>query len=146
MMRVKCYKWLCEDCMFAAVNADYSGISCATRAAEEALVRRIKRGLRRLPPIVPAFYDGDRSSDDEDNPDVDFDFTEPCACCGLYGLRYRNGYRFAVLVKASKRYQAVHSTVEAALSAMDGCALDDDTDRERVLDTIMTYLSDAKLT
>lgn len=145
-MRVKRYVWLCEDCLHPAVNGDSTALDFHYSKAEaEDLDRRITRGLRKLGPhLVPAYVSED-GHEETANPDVDTDFVEPCDCCGRAGLRFRRGYRFAILCKASKRYSAVLDVVGAALLAEDGCCLDNHEERTRVLRTIMERLHAAKL-
>ena len=149
-MRVKRYVWLCEDCLQPAVNDEWSSLDYHYTDEKEcaALVKRIERGLRKLGPhLVPAYYDVHEDTGDESDVDVDYDFTEPCDCCGRAGLRYRKGYRFAILTKASKRYLAVQEQIRAALSYADARwdSLDEEEGRQRLLEDIMGRLHDAKL-
>lgn len=142
MMRIKRVVWLCEDCLFAAVNDDYSGTTALTREAEEKRARDVKRGLRRLPHLVPHF-DSEKEGEHRDECGV-YDGGGKCCCCGV-AWGWAKWHRFAVLTPASKRYEAAYCAVTAALSHMDGCALDSENDRRRVLNEIMNSLHAAKL-
>lgn len=80
--------WLCDFCLQAAVNDDYSSLDYHFDQIESAeRMLAIAKGLRALGPnLVPDFTDTDGV----------FEFsTIPCACCGdpLHGARHR----FAIL-------------------------------------------------
>lgn len=83
--------WLCDDCMIAAVNDDYTGIDYSYSGAADKRVAEIQAGLVELGPhLVPNF--------DSDTGDGYQEFARPargCDCCGskLAG----SFYRFAVL-------------------------------------------------
>lgn len=75
--------WLCEECMIAAVNGDFSSID------SDEQVRNIEYGLKELGPgLVHDF--------DSETQDGIYEFTlKLCACCKTYLAGSR--YRFAVL-------------------------------------------------
>lgn len=79
--------WLCVDCLFAAVNGDYTGLDYHYDPEEaEKRMLMIQEGLERLGPhLVPDFS--------EDG--VETFSRRSCDCCGtsLAGSRHR----FAVL-------------------------------------------------
>ncbi len=76
--------WLCEDCMVAAVNDDYTGLDYhySPLIAHE-IMGEIKAGLNELGPnLVPDF--------DENDGELEFS-NKTCECCGthLAGKRFR---------------------------------------------------------
>ncbi len=82
--------WLCHDCLFAAVNGDFTGLDAHYQKDEsERRMVAIVAGLDRLGPhLVPDF-------DSEKGEGVEDFSRRVCDCCGtrLAGTRHR----FAVL-------------------------------------------------
>ena len=91
--------WICQDCMIAAVNNDYSGL-------DEARYKEVTEGIEGSGWLVPDFgdrtkkgwkaaVDEDRTEDSlddwlEDSGEVEFS-TSACECCwtNLAGARFR---------------------------------------------------------
>lgn len=82
--------WLCQDCLFAAVNGDFSGLDGTySKEASERRYQEIVAGLKKLGPhLVPDF-------DSEAGKGIEDFSRRTCDCCGtrLAGDRHR----FAVL-------------------------------------------------
>lgn len=82
--------WLCQDCMIAAVNGDFTGLDFSQgKEAADARMATIITGLERLGPhLVPDF-------DSETGEGVEDFSRKGCDCCEtrLAGSRHR----FAVL-------------------------------------------------
>jgi len=87
--------WLCEDCLFVAVNGDASGLDY--HYGEEEAAKRlaaIEAGLDKLGPhLVPDF-------DSETGEGIEAEIgarctRQPCACCGDH--HHGSRHRFAVL-------------------------------------------------
>jgi hypothetical protein len=77
--------WLCEDCLMAAVNDDYSGLDYSYNPAEaEQRMEEIQDGLRKLGWVTPDF-------DAETGEGIDDFSSRRCDCCGsnLAGERHR---------------------------------------------------------
>ncbi len=77
--------WLCEDCLFAAVNDDYSGLDYYYNPEDaEKRMQEIKAGLAELPYLAPNF-------DSETGDGIDEFSSRRCDCCGsnLAGGRHR---------------------------------------------------------
>jgi hypothetical protein len=93
---------LCDDCLFVAVNGDYSGIdehygkglSPGRGGLREGAVERaaeVDAGLARLGPnLVPHF-------DSETGEGIDEFSARRCSCCGTWAAGGR--HRFAILGK-----------------------------------------------
>lgn len=82
--------WLCTDCLFAAVNDDYTGLDYSYSKPEaESRERAIRKGLADLGPNL--VY----NADSETSKGMNEFSHRPCDCCGsaLAGARER----FAVL-------------------------------------------------
>jgi len=83
---------LCQDCLFAAVNGDFSGLDYHYEKSEaDKRQREIVLGLGKLGRnLVPDF-------DSNTDEGIEEFSTRPCDCCGtkLHGSRHR----FAVLGK-----------------------------------------------
>jgi hypothetical protein len=87
--------WLCDDCLFYAVNGDTSGIDDPQRE------RDVIEGVNALGPHLVPDFDSEVPEDaDEDNGIEEFSW-KPCDACGtrLGGGRHR----FAVLGEEKKR-------------------------------------------
>src|SRR5208282_5813182 len=77
--------WLCEDCLFAAVNDDYSGLDMHYSPEEaETRMQEIQAGLKELGWLTPDF-------DSETGEGIDDFSSRRCDCCGsnLAGERHR---------------------------------------------------------
>lgn len=80
---------LCEDCLFAAVNGDVTGVSDIPGITAAERIQAIESGLSKLGAnLVPDF-------DSETNKGIDEYSVRPCDCCGtkLHGSRHE----FAIL-------------------------------------------------
>lgn len=82
--------WLCQDCLFAAVNGDVTGLDAHySKDDADRRLKEIEAGLEKLGPcLVPDF-------DSESGKGVEDFSRRQCDCCGtsLAGDRHR----FAVL-------------------------------------------------
>jgi len=77
--------WLCDDCLFAAVNDDYSGLDMHYSPEEaETRMQEIQAGLKELGWLTPDF-------DSETGEGIDDFSSRRCDCCGsnLAGERHR---------------------------------------------------------
>jgi hypothetical protein len=82
--------WLCTDCLFVAVNGDYSGLDYYYTPEESAKKRAaIDTGLSKLGTNLSSDFDS------ETGEGINEFSNTPCACCGagLAGSRHR----FAIL-------------------------------------------------
>lgn len=74
---------LCDDCMIAAVNGDFTGLDYHyTRSKADERQAEIEAGLERLGPhLVMATTEGEHACDEFS--------VHPCDCCGtrLFGRR-----------------------------------------------------------
>lgn len=81
--------WLCVDCLFAAVNGDFSGMDGAHGDKAPARIKEVEEGLVRLGPhLVPDF-------DSETDKGIREFSSCGCSCCNsrLAGTMHR----FAIL-------------------------------------------------
>ena len=82
--------WLCSDCLFVAVNGDYSGLDYYY-TPEDAVSRRaaVDAGLSKLGQHLVSDFDS------ETGDGINEFSSTPCTCCGsgLAGSRHR----FAIL-------------------------------------------------
>jgi hypothetical protein len=87
--------WLCDDCLFYAVNGDTSGIDDRNRE------RDVIEGVNALGPHLVPDFDSEAPEDaDEDNGIEEFSWRQCDAC----GTRLGGGrHRFAVLGEEKKR-------------------------------------------
>jgi hypothetical protein len=78
--------WFCHDCLFAAVNDDYTGLDFSlSREKADARMGEIQVGLGKFGPnLVPDF-------DSETDDGIEEFSRRPCDCCGegLAGGRHR---------------------------------------------------------
>src|SRR5208282_5634134 len=77
--------WLCDDCLFAAVNGDYSGLDMYYNHEDaEKRMQEIQAGLKELGWLTPDF-------DSETGDGIDSFSSRHCDCCGsnLAGERHR---------------------------------------------------------
>ena len=82
--------WLCVDCLFAAVNDDYTGLDYYYREPEASQrEQRIREGLTKLGAHLVLDFDS------ETNEGIDEFSSVGCDCCGtsLAGTMHR----FAIL-------------------------------------------------
>ena len=75
MVIVRDELWLCDDCMIAAVNGDFTGLDYHYGKDADKRQADIERGLEKLGPhLVPNF--------DSESSDGIEDFSrKPCVCC-----------------------------------------------------------------
>ena len=82
--------WLCQDCLVAAVNDDYTGLDYSySPKVDDQKAKEIREGLDKLGShLVPDF-----DSDTEDG--IDEFSRKTCDCCGTWLAGSR--HRFAIL-------------------------------------------------
>lgn len=82
--------WLCSDCLFAAVNDDYTGLDYYYSPKDaEKKEQEIREGLVRLGPNL--VY----NADSETGEGIREFSSTPCNCCGTHLAGSRE--RFAIL-------------------------------------------------
>lgn len=84
--------WLCDDCLFAAVNGDFTGLDYHYSEPEATeRMKTIEAGLEELGPhLVPNF-------DSESGDGIEEFGAEACDCCHTYLAGRR--HRFATLTE-----------------------------------------------
>jgi hypothetical protein len=80
---------LCEDCLFAAVNGDVTGVGDIPGITAAERIQAIEAGLTRLGPNLVSDFDSETGKGCNEFSVM------PCDCCGtkLYGSRHE----FAIL-------------------------------------------------